>query len=125
MKQAERLVQTMLGGYKRLVSPLLPPACRYVPTCSEYAAEAVVRHGIVRGAWLAAGRVLRCQPWGGAGYDPVPYCRPRQAAEAEKAGKLEPAMAHGPQNGPHGEAGQKARQGRTHQAARQQRAAES
>jgi putative membrane protein insertion efficiency factor len=62
----------ILKFYKRLVSPLLPPACRYVPTCSEYAAEAVVRHGFWHGAALAAWRVLRCNPFAQGGYDPVP-----------------------------------------------------
>jgi len=62
----------VIGGYKRHVSPLLPPACRFVPSCSEYAYEAVERYGLVRGGGLAAWRVLRCNPWGGHGYDPVP-----------------------------------------------------
>jgi putative membrane protein insertion efficiency factor len=62
----------MLRQYKRILSPALPQACRYVPTCSEYAAEAIERHGAFRGGWLALRRVLRCRPWAGAGYDPVP-----------------------------------------------------
>ena len=49
-----------------------PTGCRYLPTCSEYAAEAIARHGAVRGTWLAAGRLLRCHPWGRHGVDPVP-----------------------------------------------------
>ncbi len=69
MKQA---VQFVLGCYKRFISPMLPHACRFVPTCSEYAMEAVERHGVVRGGWLAARRLLRCQPLARAGYDPVP-----------------------------------------------------
>jgi putative membrane protein insertion efficiency factor len=59
-------------GYKLLVSPLLPPACRFLPTCSEYAAEAIERHGAWRGIMLASRRLARCHPWGGSGYDPVP-----------------------------------------------------
>ena len=59
-------------GYKLLVSPLLPPACRFLPTCSEYAAEAIERHGAWRGIILASRRLARCHPWGGSGYDPVP-----------------------------------------------------
>lgn len=69
---ARRLVAGALRGYKRFVSPLLPPACRFHPTCSEYAAEAVATHGIVRGASLAAWRLLRCNPWSAGGFDPVP-----------------------------------------------------
>ncbi len=61
-----------LRFYKRAMSPLLPPACRYVPTCSEYAMEAVERHGALRGAALAAWRVLRCHPFARGGHDPVP-----------------------------------------------------
>ncbi|MCC6763314.1 MAG: membrane protein insertion efficiency factor YidD [Deltaproteobacteria bacterium] len=58
--------------YRRVLSPLLPPACRFYPTCSEYAEEAVLVHGAARGAWLAARRLLRCHPWSVAGVDPVP-----------------------------------------------------
>ncbi len=58
--------------YKQFVSPALPSACRYEPTCSAYAYTAVERHGLLRGGWLAAKRLARCQPWGGSGYDPVP-----------------------------------------------------
>ena len=59
-------------GYQLLVSPMLPPACRFLPTCSEYAAEAIERHGAWRGIILASRRLARCHPWGGSGYDPVP-----------------------------------------------------
>jgi putative membrane protein insertion efficiency factor len=59
-------------GYQLLVSPLLPPACRFLPSCSEYAVEAIERHGARRGAVLALRRLARCHPWGGSGYDPVP-----------------------------------------------------
>jgi len=58
--------------YQRLISPLTPPSCRFYPTCSEYAKQALLKHGIIKGTALAIWRVLRCNPWGGSGYDPVP-----------------------------------------------------
>ena len=61
-----------LAGYKRFISPLLPPACRFAPTCSEYMREAVGIHGLRRGVWLGARRLARCHPWNPGGYDPVP-----------------------------------------------------
>jgi len=66
------LVQ-VLKGYKRWVSPMLPMACRYVPSCSEYAMEAIAVHGAARGSWMALGRLLRCHPFVRGGYDPVPH----------------------------------------------------
>ncbi|MDO5483757.1 MAG: membrane protein insertion efficiency factor YidD [Desulfovibrionaceae bacterium] len=62
--------------YQRFISPVLPPACRFYPTCSAYAVEAVMRHGILRGGWLTLRRLARCHPWGGSGYDPVPVSGP-------------------------------------------------
>ena len=61
--------------YQRIVSPILGPCCRFVPSCSEYAIEALRRHGVIRGLGLSVWRILRCQPWGGSGYDPVPPAR--------------------------------------------------
>lgn len=58
--------------YKYSISPMLPPACRYTPTCSEYAIQALKKHGPFKGLWLATKRILSCNPWGGSGYDPVP-----------------------------------------------------
>ncbi len=58
--------------YRRCISPLTPPACRFTPTCSAYALEALRKHGPLKGLWLAVRRILRCHPWGGSGYDPVP-----------------------------------------------------
>ncbi|WP_445116976.1 membrane protein insertion efficiency factor YidD, partial [Acinetobacter sp. WZC-1] len=58
--------------YQIAISPLIGPRCRYVPTCSQYALEAIQQHGAMKGGWLAARRVCRCHPWGGHGYDPVP-----------------------------------------------------
>lgn len=68
----KRGVLALLRWYKRAVSPLMPPACRYTPTCSEYAMEAIERHGLARGAFLATRRVLSCHPFARGGYDPVP-----------------------------------------------------
>ena len=63
--------------YRLTVSPWMPPAvCRFTPSCSAYALEAVERHGGVQGGWLAARRLARCHPWGGSGYDPVPPVSP-------------------------------------------------
>ena len=58
--------------YRRFISPYTPPSCRYTPTCSQYASEALRKHGPFKGLWLAVRRILRCHPWGGHGYDPVP-----------------------------------------------------
>lgn len=65
--------------YQLLVSPVLPPRCRFLPTCSDYAMEALATHGALAGASLAARRLLRCHPWGGSGYDPVPPADCRSA----------------------------------------------
>jgi putative membrane protein insertion efficiency factor len=58
--------------YQKLVSPLLPPSCRYTPTCSQYAREALLKHGVFRGLLLAVRRLLRCHPFRAGGFDPVP-----------------------------------------------------
>nr|WP_314774655.1 membrane protein insertion efficiency factor YidD [uncultured Porphyromonas sp.] len=58
--------------YKDAISPLTPPSCRFTPSCSTYALEAIRRHGPIYGIYLALRRILRCHPWGGSGYDPVP-----------------------------------------------------
>ncbi|MBO5771147.1 MAG: membrane protein insertion efficiency factor YidD [Alistipes sp.] len=62
----------LIRFYQLCISPLTPPSCRFTPTCSQYALEALRRHGVVRGLWLALKRIARCHPWGGSGYDPVP-----------------------------------------------------
>jgi hypothetical protein len=67
-----RLLILPIRLYQICISPLLPPSCRFTPTCSQYAIEALRKHGPVRGLWLTVKRLLRCHPWGGSGYDPVP-----------------------------------------------------
>ena len=66
------ILLAVLGAYRRLVSPLLPPACRFYPTCSAYAAEAVRRHGALKGSYLTVKRLARCHPLCEGGVDPVP-----------------------------------------------------
>jgi putative membrane protein insertion efficiency factor len=58
--------------YQKIISPLIGPKCRFTPTCSNYAIEALKKHGIFKGSWLAVKRIAKCHPWGGSGYDPVP-----------------------------------------------------
>ncbi len=67
-----KILITILKLYKIVISPFVPRACRYLPTCSEFAAEALKRHGIIRGGYLSIKRIIRCNPWGKHGYDPVP-----------------------------------------------------
>ncbi|MDR0728776.1 MAG: membrane protein insertion efficiency factor YidD [Prevotellaceae bacterium] len=62
----------LIKFYQLCLSPLKPPTCRFTPSCSQYAVEALRKHGPIRGSWLALRRLLRCHPWGGCGYDPVP-----------------------------------------------------
>ncbi len=81
------LLLSMIRGYQRLISPALGVACRYEPSCSRYAYEAIERHGSARGTWLAARRLIRCRPGGGTGFDPVPD------ATSEHDGR--PAHEHG------------------------------
>ncbi|GBD14806.1 Putative membrane protein insertion efficiency factor [bacterium HR25] len=68
----KRIVLTGITFYQRWVSPLRPPSCRFLPTCSQYGREAVERHGVLKGGLLTLWRLLRCHPWHPGGYDPVP-----------------------------------------------------
>ena len=81
MEWGARLVALPVWGYRLLISPWLPPSCRYEPTCSAYALDALKLHGPVNGSILAARRIGRCHPWGGHGYDPVPGSEPESAGE--------------------------------------------
>ncbi len=83
MQCAKFVTLQLLRAYKWAISPMLPAACRYVPTCSEYAMEAVERYGALRGGWMALGRLLRCHPLARAGYDPVVR---REEQSSEKCG---------------------------------------
>jgi len=74
-----RLVLGLIRFYRRFVSPALPPACRYLPTCSEYTAGCVERYGVVRGIWMGIRRIGRCHPFHPGGLDPVPDLPPRRA----------------------------------------------
>jgi uncharacterized protein len=67
-----RLMILIARGWQLGPSRILPPSCRYAPSCSAYAITAIERHGAIKGGWMAFKRVLRCNPWGGHGYDPVP-----------------------------------------------------
>jgi putative membrane protein insertion efficiency factor len=66
------LLAGLVRGYQLVISPVLPPSCRFTPSCSQYALEAITRHGAVRGTWLAARRLVRCHPFHPGGFDPVP-----------------------------------------------------
>ena len=82
-----RGLKALVRCYQLLVAPILPQSCRYYPSCSHYAIEAIDRHGPLAGLWLAARRIFRCHPWGGQGVDPVPETRhPYRAAR-----QLDPA----------------------------------
>ena len=67
-----QLLVLPIRGYQRFISPALPPSCRFTPSCSAYAVEAITRHGVLRGSWLAARRLVRCHPFHPGGVDPVP-----------------------------------------------------
>jgi hypothetical protein len=72
MSPAGHILRTLVRGYQGLVSPILPPACRFHPNCSAYAVEAIETHGALKGGWLMIKRVARCHPWNQGGFDPVP-----------------------------------------------------
>lgn len=76
MSRLSRVLIVPIRGYQRFISPLLAPRCRFHPSCSQYAIEALQRHGALRGTWLALGRLLRCHPLHPGGDDPVPPTKP-------------------------------------------------
>jgi len=71
----KKILLLLIGGYRKYLSPLKQPCCRFYPTCSAYAMEAVSTHGALRGGFLAFKRILKCHPFHSGGYDPVPVCR--------------------------------------------------
>lgn len=77
-----RLMLLLIRGYRYAISPLLPPSCRFHPSCSEYALEAIERHGPLSGGWLATRRLCRCHPWNPGGLDPVPPPRRKDSITA-------------------------------------------
>lgn len=94
MKVLSLFIKGLIRGYQLLISPWLPPSCRYYPSCSSYGIEAVERHGPWRGGWLTLRRLLRCHPWGGEGFDPVPERAKRKTEN--RAWPIVPAGARSP-----------------------------
>ena len=72
MNLLKYILIALIRFYQGAISPLTPPSCRFVPTCSQYAIEAIQRYGAFKGGWLTLKRLSRCHPWGGSGFDPVP-----------------------------------------------------
>ncbi|MBI3625633.1 MAG: membrane protein insertion efficiency factor YidD [Candidatus Rokubacteria bacterium] len=86
MTRLNRSAVQLVRGYQRFVSPLLPWACRFSPTCSEYARQALLLHGVAWGSWLAARRLLRCHPFHPGGYDPPPLVSAEDTRRPWKSG---------------------------------------
>jgi hypothetical protein len=93
-RRAVRPLVVLLRGYQRWISPLLPPSCRFHPTCSAYAVEALQVHGLLRGSALAAWRLLRCAPWHPGGIDPVPPGRPSTPVRSRADRRTRSAQNH-------------------------------
>lgn len=91
-----QLARGLIAIYKKYISPLLPPACRFQPTCSQYCSEALEKHGFFKGGWLGMKRLLRCNPFFKGGYDPVP-----------QRGRKERGASHIDVNKPHGQSSKK------------------
>jgi len=87
--RAVRLLLRVIAGYRSWISPLLGPRCRFAPTCSAYAAQALVQHGAGRGSWLTLRRIARCHPFHPGGHDPVP-ASPGRPPPAERSATMEP-----------------------------------
>lgn len=101
----KKLLILPIRFYQYVISPMLGPRCRYLPTCSEYTIEAIQHHGPLKGTWLGIKRVARCHPWGGHGYDPVPGTDPChdcgcRAAEDDTAPEADKEHARPPASTP-------------------------
>ncbi len=81
----KKLLGFLVRGYQLAISPLLPPSCRFYPSCSNYALEALQVHGAARGSWLAAKRICRCHPWNPGGHDPVPPADGKQSSKSNSS----------------------------------------
>jgi len=89
--RAARAAIAAIEGYRHMVSPLRPPTCRFMPTCSQYAADALAEYGLLRGGRLAAGRLLKCGPWHHGGWDPIPErCGAGDGSEPERSSEATP-----------------------------------
>ena len=88
-----RILLAAVRAYRTWISPVLPPSCRFEPSCSAYAVEAVTEHGALRGFWLTLRRLLRCGPWHPGGWDPVPPRRTRDRPEPEATDPAQPTAA--------------------------------
>jgi putative membrane protein insertion efficiency factor len=86
MTPLAHLLALPIRAYRLILSPMVGFNCRYQPTCSAYALEALEKHGALKGGWLAAARILRCNPWGGCGYDPVPEKRKGPGKQGQGSG---------------------------------------
>jgi putative membrane protein insertion efficiency factor len=85
----KKALQVPIHIYRKFISPLTPPSCRFYPTCSEYALEALEEHGALKGSWLAAKRIAKCHPFHAGGIDPVPPSAKRMAEEKRKSDEPE------------------------------------
>ncbi|WP_164473480.1 membrane protein insertion efficiency factor YidD [Deinococcus psychrotolerans] len=95
MSGASKLMLGAVRGYQRHLSPLKgAPTCRFTPTCSQYAAQAIEKHGALRGAWLATWRIARCQPFNAGGFDPVPEVFPKPRSPVDHPAHSDAATAH-------------------------------
>jgi len=88
------LLRGIIHAYRFCLAPLLPGQCRFLPTCSHYGLEALQLHGPVHGSWLTLRRLLRCHPWGGQGFDPVPRTALHDLARRQPAYKIDKATPH-------------------------------